>query len=59
MGCQPSGGEPGGDIRKFRVGEGTERWVVAGSGWSGVGGRGCKRSMRLSISLIRKRWLRG
>jgi hypothetical protein len=50
MGCQPSGGEPGGDIRKFRVWAGTERWVVEGSIFSSVGGRGCRRSRSLIVS---------
>jgi len=40
IGCHPSGGEPGGEMRKLRDWAGTERWVVEGSMFSGVGGRG-------------------
>jgi len=50
MGCQPSGGEPGGEIRKFRDWAGTERWVVEGSMFNGVGGRGYRRSRSLGVS---------
>jgi hypothetical protein len=39
MGSQPSGGEPGGEIKKFLSVSGGARWNEAGSGLIGVKGR--------------------
>ena len=50
MGSQPSGGEPGGEMRKFLSDSGGARWNEAGSGFIGVKGSEYSRRMILGIS---------
>lgn len=38
IGSQPSGGDPGGEMRKFLSDSGGARWNDAGSGLMGVNG---------------------
>lgn len=52
MGSHPSGGEPGGEMRKFLVDSGGARWLFGLGG--GVGGRGKRRRRRLGVSLCLK-----